>query len=149
LQGLPGLALQKEEQQRPCKVSYFIDPAKAPPLRQLQRRLRAHRVLANLVFSRGQYLDLLPVRASKGLAVRYIAYKWGVPMERVLVAADSGNDADCLTGTSLGVVVGNHSAELDKFRHRYGVYFADGCYARGILEGVKHYDFFGQIQQPE
>jgi sucrose-phosphate synthase len=149
LQGLPGLVLQKEEQQRPCKVSYFIDPAEAPPLRQLQRRLRAHRVLANLVFSRGQYLDLLPVRASKGLAVRYIAYKWGVPMERVLVAGDSGNDADCLTGMSLGVVVGNHSEELDRFRGRHRVYFADGCYARGILEGVKHYDFFGEIQQPE
>jgi len=149
LQDVPGLVPQLETEQRPHKVSYFIDPAKAPSLRQLQRRLRAHHVLANLVFSRGQFLDLLPVRASKGLAMRYIAYKWGIPMERVLAAADSGNDADCLTGMSLGVVVGNHSAELDKYRDRKRVYFAQACHAWGVLEGIEHYDFFGDVRQPE
>jgi sucrose-phosphate synthase len=149
LEDVPGLVLQPEAEQRPHKVSYFIDPSKAPSLRGIQRRLRAHKVLANLVFSHGQFLDLLPVRASKGLAVRYIAYKWGIPMERVLAAADSGNDADCLTGMSLGVVVGNHTPELDKYKNRKRVYFAEGHYAAGVLEGIKQYDFFGDIRQPE
>jgi sucrose-phosphate synthase len=70
-------------------------------------------------------------------------------MERVLAAADSGNDADCLTGMSLGVVVGNHTPELDKYKNRKRVYFAEGHYAAGVLEGIKQYDFFGDIRQPE
>jgi sucrose-phosphate synthase len=148
LEGMPGLVLQPESEQRPHKVSYFVDRSKSS-LRRIQRRLRAHHVLANLVFSRDLFLDLLPVRASKGLAMRYIAHKWGIPMERVLMAADSGNDADCLTGMSLGVVVGNHSPELDRYRDHKRVYFAAGCYAAGVLEGIRHYDFFGEIRQPE
>jgi sucrose-phosphate synthase len=34
---------------------------------------------AKLVYSHQAYLDVLPMRASKGQAVRYLACKWGLP----------------------------------------------------------------------
>jgi sucrose-phosphate synthase len=92
------------------------------------------------------YLDVLPMRASKGSAIRYLADKWGIPVDSILVAGDSGNDEEMLSGNTLGVVVGNHSAELEVLRNRERIYFAEGHYAWGILEGIEHYDFFGSLQ---
>jgi sucrose-phosphate synthase len=54
-----------------------------------------------------------------------------------------------LSGETLGVVVGNHSPELKKLRGRPRIYFAEGCHANGILEGIEHYDFFGEINTQE
>jgi sucrose-phosphate synthase len=102
------------------------------------------RLHAHVVYSHQAYLDLLPIRASKGMALRYFATKWGIPLERCLVAGDSGNDEEMLTGNTLAVVVGNHDPELDKLRGESSVYFAEGCYARGIIEGIHHYGFFGE-----
>jgi len=92
-------------------------------------------------------LDLLPVRASKGLAIRYLSIKWGLPPERILVAGDSGNDEDMLRGNTLGLVVGNYSPELLRLKGREGVYFAEGHYANGILEGMQFYDFLDHFKQ--
>ncbi|WP_232023971.1 HAD-IIB family hydrolase [Sulfurivermis fontis] len=141
LDGVPGLRLQPKENQRRHKLSYYIDPDKSPPIREIVRHLRQHNLTANLVYSHQAYLDLLPIRASKGQAVRYLAAKWGLPPRCILVAGDSGNDIEMLRGDTLGVVVGNYSPEL---RHLHGepqIYFAHGHYARGILEGLEHYAF--------
>jgi sucrose-phosphate synthase len=43
--------------------------------------------------------------------------------------------ADC------GVVVANYSRELRTLRGREGIYFAGSSYARGILEGIRHFGF--------
>ena len=80
-----------------------------PALRTLQAMLRAQRLSAKLIYSHESFLDVLPVRASKGQAVRYLAYKWGLPLGNFLVAGDSGNDEEMLLGDTLAVVVGNHS----------------------------------------
>jgi sucrose-phosphate synthase len=69
-------------------------------------------------------------------------------MDRVLVAGDSGNDAEMLQTSSLGVVVANHSPELGKLRGRPGVYFAEAGFARGILDGIQHYGFMDDIHLP-
>ncbi|NIR32378.1 MAG: HAD-IIB family hydrolase [Gammaproteobacteria bacterium] len=145
---LPGVSRQPQSEQRRFKVSYYVDDRQAlPSAQEIQRRLRRKRIHANVIYSHERNLDFLPIRASKGLAVRYIAYRWGLPMERVLTAGDSGNDEDMLTGNSLGVVVGNFSEELGKLRNRSRIYFAEAWYARGILEGIEHYDFFGRIRE--
>ena len=143
LQGVRGLRPQSAEGQRRFKVSYFIDTATAPSLRELRRRLRQIDIHANAICSYQAYLDLLPMRASKGAAMRYLADKWGIPIERVLAAGDAGNDEEMLSGETLGVVVGNHSAELERLRGRDSVYFARAGYSSGILEGIAHYDFIG------
>jgi sucrose-phosphate synthase len=142
----PGLDLQPPEGQGPFKVSYDSDPEAMPSIEEIQRKLRKSRIQVNLVFSHQAYLDVLPIRASKGMALRYFATKWGIPLERCLVAGDSGNDEEMLTGNTLGVVVGNHDPELEKLRGDPWIYFAEGHYAQAIIEAIEHYDFFGQIR---
>ncbi len=155
LQGVPGLRLQGEEGQRAFKVSYYTDgravadgsdgdPAYVGGQlieAEVRRRLRTAGLRFNAIFSHGQYLDILPVRASKGKAVRYLADKWELSLERVLVAGDSGNDEEMLLGQTLAVVVGNYSEELEPLRGQPRIYFADAPYAGGILEGIDHYHF--------
>ncbi len=137
----PGLALQPEEGQDAFKVSFVVregvpfDPA------ELRRVLRKARLQARVVFSHGAYVDLLPVRASKGLAVRYFAHRLSIPLDMVLVAGDSGNDEGMLVGGTLGVVVGNHDVDLEHLRGTPRIYFAKGNYAAGIIEGIDHYGF--------
>ncbi|ABE50874.1 HAD-IIB family hydrolase [Methylobacillus flagellatus] len=137
----PGLTLQAEENQREFKLSYIVDPDKMPPLEEINLHLRSQQLFAQLIYSHNEFLDLLPIRASKGHAIRYLAYKWGVPVRHFLVAGDSGNDHEMLVGDTLGVVVGNHSQELEQLRGMEQVYFAKGHYAAGILEGIAHYRF--------
>jgi sucrose-phosphate synthase len=74
---------------------------------------------------------------------------WGIPPERCLVAGDSGNDLEMLTGSTLGVVVGNHDPELEVLRGRRQIYFATARHSWGILEGIEHYDFLGDIRVPD
>jgi len=148
MKGLPGIELQGPEGQTRYKVSYDVDPEKMPSLPEIRARLRGLRLQARLILSHNAYLDLLPIRASKGMAVRYFCLRWGIPIENCLVAGDSGNDEEMLTGKTLGVVVGNHDPELYKLRDQAQVYFADRHYAWGILEGIEHYDFLGDIRVP-
>ena len=94
-------------------------------------------------------LEVIPIRASPGLAIRFLCYKWNLKPERLLVAGDSGNDADMLSGDTLGVVVGNHTDELEGLRGQPRIYFAEGTHAWGVIEGLDHYDFLGEVQVPE
>ncbi len=146
---IPGVYMQDVTEQHRFKISYTIDLKKAPTVARIRRLLREAGLRVNLTCSFRMYLDLMPIRASCGLAIRYLAFKWGIPFEHLLVAGDSGNDEDMLRGETLGVVVGNHSPELKKLRGRPRIYFAEGCHANGILEGIAHYDFFGEIHIPE
>ncbi len=145
---LPGLKLQGPEGQAPFKVSYDVDPEETLSISEISRFMRRSGLQVNLIYSHQAYLDVLPIRASKGMALRYFATKWGIPLERCLVAGDSGNDEEMLRGNTLAVVVGNHDPELEKLRGDPHIYFAEGHHARGIIEAIRYYDFFGQIRQP-
>jgi len=145
----PGLKLQtNESEQRKFKISYNVDPAKMPPIRELSSLLRQLDLHVKLVYSHQAYLDILPIRASKGLAVRYIAMKWGIPADRILVAGDSGNDEEMLKGNTLGVVVGNYSKELAKLKGRDRIFFAQQHFANGIREGMEYYGFLNETMAP-
>ncbi len=138
---IPGLTIQSPENQREFKLSYLVTPEQMPPLEQLYQHLHQQNLHAKLIYSHEAFLDVLPIRASKGQAVRYLAYKWGLSLQNFLIAGDSGNDEEMLVGDTLGVVVGNHSPELESLRGLDQIYFADNSHARGILEGLEYYGF--------
>jgi sucrose-phosphate synthase len=143
LRPLPGLKLQPQSEQSIFKVSYYYDPEMAPPFEEIQSLLRQQELSVNATLSFGQYLDIIPARASKGQALRYVANQWGIPLNRILVTGGSGGDDDMLRGNTLGVVVANrHSEELVGLTDSDRVYFAEGAHARGILEAIEHYQFF-------
>lgn len=140
---LPGLKRQSKNEQSRFKVSYYYDANIAPSLEEILTLLRQQELSVNTTLSFGQYLDFVPVRASKGQAVRYVARQWNIPLERVLVNGGSGGDEDMLRGNTLGVVVDNrHREELSILTDIDQVYFANGAHAWGILEAIEHYDFF-------
>ncbi|MCP4040759.1 MAG: HAD-IIB family hydrolase, partial [Gammaproteobacteria bacterium] len=139
-----GIRLQPKENQQEYKISYFIDPDRAPCMLDINRHLRLLNLQAKMVFSHNYYLDLLPIRASKGLALRHLSSKWGLPLERFLVAGDSGNDEEMLCGNTLAVVVGNYSQEIEQLRNMPRIYFAQRTHAGGIIEGIQHYNFLGE-----
>ena len=145
LDSFHGLTLQPAVDQRRYKISYNVDPQLAPTIKEIRTYLRKRDLHAKIVYSHGAYIDLLPVRASKGLAVQYLTIKWGLDPQKILVAGDSGNDEEMLRGNTLGVIVGNYSEELSKLRGRSDIFFAQGAHAWGILEGINHYQFFENI----
>ena len=137
------LKYQEEKTQRRFKVSYYMDPAK-DRLPAIHNRLLRHRCRYNLIYSHDRYLDILPYRASKGKAIRYLSYKWEIPLGNFLVAGDSGNDEEMLRGEPRAVVVANFSHELRNLKGSRNVYFAKRECAGGIIEGMQHYRFFNE-----
>lgn len=140
LKKLDFLYGQTEEEQRAFKLSYLMED-NPDYLAQVHRVLKEHRLSYNLEFSNSQFLDVIPFRASKGKAVRYLSYKWAFPLQSIMVCGDSGNDEEMLRGVTCGVVVGNYSKELEHLRGLRRMFFSKKEYAAGIIDGIRHYRF--------
>ena len=134
------LEYQAESSQRPYKVSYNMQLGN-DRLAKVHDALLKNKCRYTLIYSHGEYLDIIPYRASKGKAIRYISYKWEIPLNNLLICGDSGNDEEMLRGEPRGVVVGNYSPELDSLKGAKNVYFAKQPAAGGILEALKKYQF--------
>ncbi len=146
----PGMKLQPGVEQTPFKISYYYDPKKAPAVEDINTLLRKEELTANVILSFGQFLDIVPSRASKGQALRYVSQRLEIPLEHILVAGGSGADEDMMRGNTLAVVVANrHHEELSGLIEQDQIYFADGPHARGILEAIEHYDFFASCRAPD
>ncbi|MBW1875879.1 MAG: HAD-IIB family hydrolase, partial [Deltaproteobacteria bacterium] len=147
LSGMPGLERVTQAETK-YRLRYRLDPKRAPKLKEIRRRVRQQGLRVTTILDHEIYLDVLPIRASCGFAIRFFCFKWNLEPQRLLVAGDSGNDWDMLSGDTLGVVVSNHTPELERLRERPRVYFAKSAHARGILEGIDYYDFLGDIRVP-
>ncbi len=150
LADIPGLERQAKSEQSVFKLSYFIDPDVAPSVQEIRSLLHMRELSVNVVHSFGQYLDVVPIRASKGFALRWYCDQREVPVEQVLAAGGSGADEDMMRGNTLAVVVANrHHEELSDLAEAERIFFATRPFAGGILEALDHYDFFGACRAPE
>jgi sucrose-phosphate synthase len=140
LKGYDFLEYQEEAVQRKFKISYYMDPH-PDRLARVHDHLLQNRCRYNLIYSHDRYLDILPFRASKGKAIRYLSYKWEIPLANFLVCGDSGNDEEMLRGEPKAVVVANYSHELKSLKGSRNVYFAARRCAGGIIDGLRHYAF--------
>ena len=140
LKEIDYIRLQEDQFQRPYKLSYYMEPGK-DRLARIHHVLTRNRFLYTLVYSSDKHLDILPYRASKGKAIRYLSYKWEIPLRNFLICGDSGNDKEMLKGDTCGVIVGNYSPELAPLKSAKKIYFSDNSFARGIIEGISHYNF--------
>jgi sucrose-phosphate synthase len=139
LSQIDWLEPQEPETQSHDKISYYLDRPQPSAARAIKTLLRKSSLQARVVVSRNRCVDVLPVRASKGHALRYVSWRFGIDMSHVLTAGDSGNDIDMLRGLSRGIVVGNYSKEVSVLRKSKDVYFSAQANAAGILDGLKHY----------
>jgi HAD superfamily hydrolase (TIGR01484 family) len=151
---IAGLELQEREKQGEFKVSYYTRGRPEPFVEIVRSRLDAAKAKVNLVASHDPVtgrglLDVLPAGIAKDYAVRYLHDHAGVDEEHLVYAGDSGNDrAAMLTGYRV-IVVGNADPVLKKdlgvesaargIANR--IYFAEHAYARGVLEGLRHFGF--------
>jgi len=146
----PGLKPQPRIEQTPFKLSYYYDPEIAPAVEEIVSQLRQKDITANVTLSFGQFLDIIPARASKGQALRYASQRLDIPLEHILAAGGSGADEDMMRGNTLAVVVGNrHNEELSQLTDQERIYFAEQDHAQGIIEAIDHYDFFHACSVPE
>lgn len=144
LAGVPGLTLQPKMHQNPFKISYYVDHALVNAHEVRQTLLRNEQAV-NAVFSFGQFLDVVPVRASKGLAMRWCAEQLGFALENTLVCGVTAADSDMLMGNTLGAVVSNrHLDELADVAAIDSIFQTRQQHAAGVLEAIAHYDFFSR-----
>ncbi len=136
----PKLILQEEAAQREFKLSYYVDADFVEDdLNAIYKLLYENKLRAKLLLTENRFLDILPFRASKGNAIRFLSNKWRTPVEKFITAGNSGNDIDMLKGRVKGIVVGNHSPEMLSLRNLKDIYFAEKDLSEGVLEGVAYY----------
>lgn len=140
LLSFPGITLQEQEAQWRFKLSYYVDAGfDDDSMANLYKFLDDRKLRARILLTDGKYLDLLPFRASKGSAVRYLSYKWRMPLEYFITAGNSGNDKDMLNGKTKGIIVANYSPELEELRKNKSIYFTRNPMSVGVLEGIQHH----------
>lgn len=138
LKKFAGIRLQETDAQWPFKLSYYVDNSfDEDDMANLYKFLDDHKLRAKVLLTDNKFLDLLPFRASKGSAVRYLSYKWNHPMDRIITAGNGGNDKDMLNGKARSIVVSNYSPELEDLKKNKAVYFSKYPIAEGVLDGIK------------
>ncbi|TMI72764.1 MAG: glycosyltransferase [Bacteroidetes bacterium] len=133
----PGIRLQEPDAQWRFKLSYYVDDSFGDDeMANLYKFLDDRKFRVKILLTENKYLDILPFRAGKGNAIRYLSYKWKVPLEHFITAGNSGNDKDMLKGKAKGIVVANYSHELEELRSNRFIYFSKYPLAKGVLEGI-------------
>jgi len=156
LSDFPALRLQEQEKQNRHKLSYYValETDGEGLLAAIAARLESESIKANLIWSIDEeagigLLDVLPARANKLHAIRFLMQQKGYSHESTVFAGDSGNDLDVLLSDIRAVLVANADPEV-KVRaansHKDALYIAqggylgmNGNYSAGILEGIAHY----------
>jgi sucrose-6-phosphatase len=135
---------QPEPEQRPFKVSYFLDVDMAESvMAEVAEALRSQGLSCQLIYSGGKDLDILPEGADKGKAMQFVQAQYEIGDTHTVACGDSGNDI-ALFGKNKGIIVGNAQSELLSWHaqnlaaHRY---LATAQYAAGMLEGLMHFGF--------
>jgi sucrose-phosphate synthase len=141
----PDVKLIKREEFR-FRYSYKSDSKLSK--RQIASHLRHAGLRANIVLISDTEFEILPIRISMSLAIRYLTFKWGVPPDRLLLAAHAGINEDRLAGNTLGVVVGPQRKKRRKKNELSRIFHSEKSHAWGLLDGINHYDFFGSINIP-
>ena len=137
-------ALYSELEEQPLhlvshyKVSYYGYDLDAGFLSQLERDLASAGQDVAVIYSSNRDLDILPADANKGAAAAFLAERWRIEANRVIVAGDSGNDLEMFGRGFRGIVVGNAQPEL-KSLDDPAVYHATGHYATGVIEGLQYW----------
>lgn len=141
--------LQQESEQRPHKVSYKVQGQDVGRLVDAIRETleRSHGMLVNVIYSGGEDLDVLPLRASKGKALEFFLEHGHLNDAPVVVCGDSGNDVELFQVPGVyGCIVANAHAELREWYEHHGkdkdtMFFCTKQGPAGIVECLHHFGF--------
>lgn len=137
---LGGIEEQPEECLHAWKSSWFWEGRSGEEIEGLRGELAREGLEAQVIYSTGRDLDVLPVGANKGNALGWLCGCLGVGLDEVVVAGDSGNDASMFLMEGVrGVIPGNVSPELVEALVGREVFRARGVCAGGTMEGLRYY----------
>lgn len=136
-----GIELQDAVYQHAHKSSWHLHDASEAAITELEQGLADAGVAARLVYSSKRDLDILPRQASKGAALAWLCRELDIDLDEVVVAGDTGNDADMfLLPAVSGIVVGNALDELRQLASATGRHYqARRANADGVVEGLQHW----------
>jgi len=132
---------QAIEQQGPFKVSYLLKEPCEGLLPLVRKRLLSSKCSASPHVRCHWYLDIVPLRASRSEAIRYLTLRWGLSLDQVLVVASEQGDAELIKGLNTAVVPVEHDPSLETLRSQQRVFFSSVA-REGIVDGLKHFQFF-------
>lgn len=134
---VPDIEAQPDECQNPFKCSWFWHNKSDQDIDRLRQLITGAGLEAQIVYSSGRDLDLLPHAANKGNALKWLAESQDVPLNRVAVAGDSGNDSSMfLVEGVYGVVVSNAEQSLIEAVAGQNAHLSSQPCARGVVEGL-------------
>lgn len=68
----------------------------------------------NIVKSTDYYCEFVNKNADKGIAIEFLAEKWGIKKEEILAIGDQDNDIQMLEAAGIGVAMDNGSTNIKK-----------------------------------
>ena len=86
------------------------------------------------------YLDIVPLRASRSEAIRFLTLRWGLSLDQVLVVASEQGDGELIKGLTSAVVPVEHDSSLESLRSHQRVFFSSVA-REGVVDGLKHFRF--------
>ena len=133
------LELQSTEQQGSSKVSYLLKEPSEAILPLVRNRLRQSGLAASPHLKCHWYLDIVPLRASRSEAIRFLTLRWNLSLEKVLIVASQQGDAELIKGLTTALVPLDHDSSLDGFKSQQRVFFSNS--KNSIADGLKHFRF--------
>ncbi len=131
---------QSTDQQGLYKVSYLLKEPSDAVLPLVRKRLRQFGLAASPHLKCHWYLDVVPLRASRAEAIRFLTLRWGLSLEKVIIVASQQGDAELIRGLTTNIITSDHDSSLDGFRSQQRVFFSDA--QDEVLDGLKHFRFF-------
>jgi sucrose-6-phosphatase len=136
---------QPQKYQNKFKSSWYLHDAPAERIDTIRQDLRDRGLSVNVVYSSSRDLDILPLYANKGNALRWLLDRLEIPADRCLVAGDTGNDNSMFYIEGVhGIIVENAQPELLLATMELPTFTATKPFADGVLEGLIH---FGVIER--
>jgi HAD superfamily hydrolase (TIGR01484 family) len=161
LENVDEIRLQEPERQNRYKASYYADQHidHQRLMTDIRCVLAKNGVRARIIWSVDEIsanglLDIIPERANKLHAIRFLMQQEQFFEDHTVFAGDSGNDLDVLTSGLQSILVKNAVDEVRKeaiealslkhMTHRLylpkgNFYGMNGNYAAGVIEGLAHY----------
>lgn len=158
---LSGPLLQEEAKQNRFKVSYYVPLTLEHQeiVDQIRQRLEQEEIAANLIWSVDEManiglLDILPDRADKRQAIKFLQQHLGYGDDELVFAGDSGNDLQVINSDIPAILVANAAPDIKQAARDWAqqhdrmdvLYVAEGNllalngnYSAGIIEGVCHF----------
>jgi sucrose-6F-phosphate phosphohydrolase len=161
LSDMTRLRLQEPEKQNRFKLSFYTDTDgdQTQLVQRIRERLEDRDVRVNVIWSVDEQrdvglIDVLPERANKVHAVKFLAESKGVSKRHVVYAGDSGNDLAVMVSDIQSILVRNAAEGVRReareavrksgleetlYEAKGGFLGMNGNYTAGVLEGLAHF----------